>query len=229
MAALVCRSWRRARSAGAAWRAPAHGGQAHRSHFPGRATPSPAADSQRLSDSTGLTGNNAPPLFDYGASVRRELEQLVADFGDDDVETVRTIEVREQKWQVTPRKLLFHILLHEIRHWAQIALRGTPRRVPAARQSRSLFQHRASLIRGASPLQYSPTRSLASRSAGSLRSRGSLAHSFARRRVRLDFSIHVNRERHHHRAPVQDQLSVIAVDDGKIEGQCLHVRPLAGR
>ena len=32
-----------------------------------------------LSDRTGLTGNNAPPLFDYGASVRRELEQYVQD------------------------------------------------------------------------------------------------------------------------------------------------------
>ena len=30
-----------------------------------------------LSQSTGLTGNNAAPLFDYGASVRRELEQYV--------------------------------------------------------------------------------------------------------------------------------------------------------
>jgi uncharacterized damage-inducible protein DinB len=77
---------------------------------------------QPLAASTGLTGNNAPPLFDYGASVRRELEKLVADLGDDDVETVRTIDVRETTWQVTPRKLLFHILLHEIRHWAQIAL-----------------------------------------------------------------------------------------------------------
>ena len=78
--------------------------------------------SQRPSETTGLTGNNAPPLFDYGASVRRELEQYVADLGDDDVDTVRTFEVREKKWAMTPRKLLFHILLHETRHWAQIAL-----------------------------------------------------------------------------------------------------------
>jgi uncharacterized damage-inducible protein DinB len=35
---------------------------------------------------------------------------------------VRTFEVRERPWPMTPRKLLFHILLHEIRHWAQIAL-----------------------------------------------------------------------------------------------------------
>jgi uncharacterized damage-inducible protein DinB len=61
-------------------------------------------------------------LFDYGASVRRELEQYVADLGDDEVDTLRTFEVREKKWAMTPRKLLFHILLHETRHWAQIAL-----------------------------------------------------------------------------------------------------------
>jgi uncharacterized damage-inducible protein DinB len=73
-------------------------------------------------DRTGLTGNNAPPLFDYGASVRRELEQYVADLDDDVADQIRTFDVREQQWPMSPRKLLFHILLHEIRHWAQIAL-----------------------------------------------------------------------------------------------------------
>ncbi len=71
---------------------------------------------------TGLTGNNAPPLFDYGASVRRELEQYVADLDDEIADQVRRFEVREQQWAMSSRKLLFHILLHEIRHWAQIAL-----------------------------------------------------------------------------------------------------------
>lgn len=75
-----------------------------------------------LADRTGLTGNNVPPLFDYGASVRRELEQYVSDLDDDVADQVRTFEVREQQWPMTPRKLLFHILLHEMRHWAQIAL-----------------------------------------------------------------------------------------------------------
>ena len=75
-----------------------------------------------LSQSTGLTGNNAPPLFDYGSSVRRELEQYVADLDSDVADEVRMFEVREQSWPMSSRKLLFHILLHEIRHWAQIAL-----------------------------------------------------------------------------------------------------------
>jgi uncharacterized damage-inducible protein DinB len=35
---------------------------------------------------------------------------------------MRTFDVRNQQWPMTPRKLLFHILVHEIRHWAQISL-----------------------------------------------------------------------------------------------------------
>ena len=75
-----------------------------------------------LAESTGLTGNNAPPLFDYGASVRRELEQLAGLIDEDDANQPRTIVVREQAFSVTPRKLMFHTLLHELRHWAQVAL-----------------------------------------------------------------------------------------------------------
>jgi uncharacterized damage-inducible protein DinB len=75
-----------------------------------------------LSTGTGLTGNNAAPLFDYGASVRRELEQYAQLLDEDAADQMRTFEVRDRQWPMTPRKLLFHILVHEIRHWAQIAL-----------------------------------------------------------------------------------------------------------
>ena len=77
---------------------------------------------EALSERTGLTGNNAPPLFDYGASVRRELEQYILDIDEELADQVRGFVVRNQPWPMTPRKLLFHILVHEIRHWAQIAL-----------------------------------------------------------------------------------------------------------
>jgi len=75
-----------------------------------------------LDTTTGLTGNNAIPLFDYAASVRRELEQLLATLDDDDAREPREFIVRDEPYVMTPRKLLFHTLLHEIRHWAQIAL-----------------------------------------------------------------------------------------------------------
>jgi uncharacterized damage-inducible protein DinB len=77
---------------------------------------------EALSTRTGLTGNNAAPLFDYGASVRRELEQYVADLDDDVADQPRTFEIGGREWAMSSRKLLFHILVHEIRHWAQIAL-----------------------------------------------------------------------------------------------------------
>ena len=75
-----------------------------------------------LSGTTGLTANNVPPLFDYGASVRRELEAFVDGLEEDAAEEVRTFNVQDRDWPMTPRKLLFHILLHETRHWAQVAL-----------------------------------------------------------------------------------------------------------
>ena len=75
-----------------------------------------------LAERTGLTGNNAPPLFDYGASVRRELEQYVGELDEDVANTERTFHVRDQDWRMSARKLLFHVLMHEIRHWAQVAL-----------------------------------------------------------------------------------------------------------
>jgi len=71
---------------------------------------------------TGLSGHHAPPLFDYGASVRRELEQYVSDLDDYAADEPRTITVAAGDVVLTPRKLLFHCLLHETRHWAQVAL-----------------------------------------------------------------------------------------------------------
>jgi uncharacterized damage-inducible protein DinB len=72
--------------------------------------------------STGLSGRHAPPLFDYGASVRRELDQFVSELDDDVADQPRTFTVQTGEFTLTPRKLLFHCVLHETRHWAQIAL-----------------------------------------------------------------------------------------------------------
>jgi uncharacterized damage-inducible protein DinB len=75
-----------------------------------------------LDTTTGLSGHHAPPLFDYGASVRRELEQFALELDDDVADELRTFTVQGGDFMLTPRKLLFHCLLHETRHWAQIAL-----------------------------------------------------------------------------------------------------------
>jgi uncharacterized damage-inducible protein DinB len=75
-----------------------------------------------LDTQTGLSGRHSPPLFDYGASVRRELEQFASDLDDDVADQPRTFTVQTGDFVLTSRKLLFHCLLHETRHWAQIAL-----------------------------------------------------------------------------------------------------------
>jgi uncharacterized damage-inducible protein DinB len=76
-----------------------------------------------LDSKTGLSGKHAPPLFDYGASVRRELEQYASQLDDDAADEPRTFTVLSGgDFVLTPRKLLFHIVIHETRHWAQVAL-----------------------------------------------------------------------------------------------------------
>ena len=75
-----------------------------------------------LDTKTGLSGLNAPPLFDYGASVRRELELFVDQLDDEVASQPRSFTVQTGDFVLSPRKLLLHILMHETRHWAQIAL-----------------------------------------------------------------------------------------------------------
>jgi len=78
--------------------------------------------SEPVDSKTGLSGHHVAPLFDYGGSVRRELEQYASDLVDDVADEPRTFTVATGDYVLTPRKLLFHCLLHETRHWAQIAL-----------------------------------------------------------------------------------------------------------
>ena len=78
---------------------------------------------ERVDDKTGLSGRHPAPLFDYGASVRRELQQFVAGLDEDAADRQFAVTVQSGgNFMITPRKLVFHCLLHETRHWAQIAL-----------------------------------------------------------------------------------------------------------
>ena len=77
----------------------------------------------KLDERTGLSGHHASPLFDYGASVRREFEQLASDLDTDEADEARTFTMQSGgEYRLTPRKLLFHCLFHETRHWAQVAV-----------------------------------------------------------------------------------------------------------
>lgn len=62
------------------------------------------------------------PLFEYGSAIRQALRAFIATLSDTDARIVRTFTVQSGSFSLSPRKLLFHIALHETRHWAQIAL-----------------------------------------------------------------------------------------------------------
>ena len=79
---------------------------------------------QRLAvpEASGIPAGDVERLFGYGEIVRQSLRQYLPTLTDADATTPREFTVQTGDFVLTPRKLLFHCLLHETRHWAQIAL-----------------------------------------------------------------------------------------------------------
>jgi uncharacterized damage-inducible protein DinB len=73
-------------------------------------------------ESSGIAPPDVEALFRYGAAVRLALRNFASSLSDEDAAKVREFVVQSGTAKMSPRKLLFHIGLHEIRHWAQIAL-----------------------------------------------------------------------------------------------------------
>lgn len=71
-----------------------------------------------LPETTGAADWQA--ILAYATGVRAELVAYVELPGDADAP--REFPIMGRQVMVTPRKLLFHIFMHEARHWAQIAL-----------------------------------------------------------------------------------------------------------
>lgn len=59
-------------------------------------------------------------LIAYARAVRAELVDFVEALSDAD--EPREFPIMGRQLMITPRKLLFHIFVHEARHWSQIAL-----------------------------------------------------------------------------------------------------------
>jgi uncharacterized damage-inducible protein DinB len=66
--------------------------------------------------------HNVEALFDYGAKTRAALTEWLPSLSAADAAVVRTFTVQSSQIAMTPRKLIAHIALHEIRHWAQVAM-----------------------------------------------------------------------------------------------------------
>lgn len=72
-------------------------------------------------DRTGLAPTDVAGLFDYASLVRADMRKYVADLDEARARESFTFTVQTGTFSMTRRKLLLHMLLHEIRHFAQIA------------------------------------------------------------------------------------------------------------
>ncbi len=74
-----------------------------------------------LTETDSLASDNVEALFGFGRQSRQDLRDLLHTLSDRDWEVVQELTLMNRSLRVTPRKILVHVLLHEIRHWAQIA------------------------------------------------------------------------------------------------------------
>ena len=73
-------------------------------------------------DSTGVPHGDWQALFEYAQLVRADLRKFVADLDLQSGNVPLTFGVQTGTYTMTRRKLSLHIVLHEIRHLAQVAL-----------------------------------------------------------------------------------------------------------
>lgn len=64
----------------------------------------------------------ADQLFAFGGDARRALREAVRGYAEQDWGRTHTVEGRGMHLEGPARKLIAHILVHEIRHWAQVAV-----------------------------------------------------------------------------------------------------------
>jgi len=72
-------------------------------------------------ESTGLTAVDLTGLFEFGGLVRADLRRYIEQLDDARASEPMTITLPSGTFTMTRRRLAMHIVLHEMRHWAQIA------------------------------------------------------------------------------------------------------------
>ena len=83
-----------------------------------------------LTDTASIPTDDVEALFQFGGRSRDGLRALITTFPAAQWDVVHEFPLMNRVLRATPRKIVIHILMHEIRHWAQIAtllrLQGLP-------------------------------------------------------------------------------------------------------
>ena len=76
---------------------------------------------KELPAETGVKPGDIDALYAYAARGRDAVRRYLPTLTPEDANKPRDVVVATGTYPLSPRKLLFHMALHEVRHWAQIA------------------------------------------------------------------------------------------------------------
>jgi uncharacterized damage-inducible protein DinB len=77
--------------------------------------------SQReLTDAAKFPAHNVEQLFAFGQQSRSDFRAFLSGFPESKLDIPEEHTIAGHKIMLTPRKILLHLTMHEIRHWAQI-------------------------------------------------------------------------------------------------------------
>jgi uncharacterized damage-inducible protein DinB len=74
-----------------------------------------------LTDTSVVPTDDVDALFAFGRESRAALRRFIATLPADQLDVARDLTIVKITRRLTPRKILVHVVLHEIRHWAQLA------------------------------------------------------------------------------------------------------------
>jgi uncharacterized damage-inducible protein DinB len=74
-----------------------------------------------LTDAASIPNDKLEALFQFGARSRKELREFVETLPARNWDVPQEFTLMNNSLMATPRKIIVHVLMHEIRHWAQIA------------------------------------------------------------------------------------------------------------
>lgn len=74
-----------------------------------------------LTDPASIPTDDVDALFQFSRQSRLDLLQLIGTLPAQDWDTPQDFTIVNRALRATPRKIVLHVLVHEIRHWAQIA------------------------------------------------------------------------------------------------------------
>jgi uncharacterized damage-inducible protein DinB len=74
-----------------------------------------------LSDPSSIPADNIDTLFEFGRQCRKDFREYIRTLPDQAWDVPREYSFMNMTMKLTPRKIIFQVLLHETRHWAQLA------------------------------------------------------------------------------------------------------------